>query len=107
MYHVVFLLGGLVYAPLGWPLAWLAAWTFCKVQHQISAARLRLLVMAIFGIMQSMLIFVDDYWDVPASYTWGLSSMVGAYAVGWFITAAAIEFAIRAIAARRAISSSA
>lgn len=101
VYHLTFLLGGLILAPLGWLLAWLASIAYRSFQDRVPAAQLRLLIMAFLGIAQSLAIFIDDYWGVPVRYLWGLSSAVASYAVGWFITAAAIEFAIRAVKRRK------
>lgn len=105
MPYLFFLLAGITLAPLGWPLAWLAAYGYRRVHDRVSAARLRLLVMAFLGIAPAVLVFVDDYQPVAQpGHTFGVLIAVAGYSIGWMLSAAVIELAIRSRKARATAS---
>ena len=96
MSYLSTLLAGITFAPLGWPLAWLVAHTYRRVSDRVSAARLRLLVMAFLGIAPAVLVFVDNYHPFNApGYTLGVLISVAGFPIGWMLSATVIELAIR------------
>lgn len=112
MPYLHLLLFGIAFAPLGWPLAWLAAYGYRRVHDPVSAARLRLLVMAFLGITPAVLVAVDIYHPglpdgyptgTPPGYLLGSLMQVTAFPMGWILTATVIEFAIRSRARRAGV----
>ena len=106
MPYLIVLLFAIMVAPLGWPLAWLVAHGYRRVSYRVSAARLRLFVMAFLGIALAVLTFVDRNRPFEATwvYTLGVLIRVAGYPIGWVLSAAVIELAIRSRKARATAS---
>jgi hypothetical protein len=101
MPYLVLLLAGITFAPLGWPLAWLAAHGYRRVHTRVSVARVRLLVMALLGITPAVLVFIDDYHPVALpGHTLGVLISVAGFPIGWMLAAAVIELPIPSRRAR-------